>query len=138
MMVGFAWNGRVTDEREGADMGWGKASPEISELLAEALTGLDCVNRPMFGGPAYFTNGNMFAGVMESRLLVRLPEADRAEAAALGAVPFEPMGRPMREYVVLPEDVLRDPAALRGWLVRSAAYASSLPPKEKKPRTKRG
>lgn len=59
-------------------------------------------------------------------------------AASEGAELFAPMGRPMREYVVLPDDVVHDPAALREWLVRSAAYAASLPPKERKPRAKRG
>jgi TfoX/Sxy family transcriptional regulator of competence genes len=62
----------------------------------------------MFGGPAYFVNGNMFAGVLGEQLMVRLDADDRAELldADPGAVPFEPMpGRPMREYVTLPESI---------------------------------
>ncbi len=39
----------------------------------------------MFGCPAYFANGNMFAGVHQSSLMLRLPEDERAEVVRLGA-----------------------------------------------------
>jgi hypothetical protein len=70
---------------------------------------------------------------------VRLEENDRAELLAQpGAHLFEPMeGRPMREYVVFPEAMLSDRAALTAWLAKGLAYAASLPPKEKKPRKKK-
>ena len=55
-----------------------------------------------------------------------------------GAHLFEPMeGRPMKEYVVFPDEMLADRDALRGWMARGLAYAASLPPKEKKPRKKK-
>ena len=64
----------------------------------------------MFGGPCYWTGGNMFAAVHQESLLVRLGEKDRAELLAQpGAHLFEPMeGRPMKEYVVFPGDMLAD------------------------------
>ena len=35
-------------------MAWKKASPEMCDLLAEVLAGFDCLNKPMFGCPAYY------------------------------------------------------------------------------------
>ena len=41
-------------------------------------------------------------------------------------------GKPMHEYVVLPEEVIAAPEKLELWLSRSFAYAAALPPKKKK------
>jgi hypothetical protein len=43
----------------------------------------------------------------------------------------------MKEYVVVPGEMLADREALRGWMAKGLAYAASLPPKEKKPRKKK-
>ena len=62
--------------------------------------------RPMFGNVAGFVNGNMFIGLFGADLFVRLSDEDRAEllqerdAAILEAM----KGRPMKEYVVVPEE----------------------------------
>ena len=120
-------------------MDWEKASPELSELLAEALAQIDHEKRSMFGMPAYFINGNLFAGVHGGNLMLRLSPADRDEINARhpGAAPFEPMpGRAMKEYVTLPASVYDDPLELNVWLRRSQSFVASLPPKEKKPRKK--
>jgi TfoX/Sxy family transcriptional regulator of competence genes len=125
-------------------MPWERPSPDLTRKLDDAVvsaaeaSGVQVELKPMFGCPAYFTNGNMFAGVHQSSLMVRLPEAGRAEAVALGGRPFEPMpGRVMKEYVVLPTAVLDDAAATADWVRRGAEYAASLPPKAKKPRRQR-
>jgi TfoX/Sxy family transcriptional regulator of competence genes len=79
-------------------------------------------------------NGNMFAGLYQDSLILRLPEEERARFLKLkGAQRFEPMpGRPMREYIVVPEGMLKSPKQLNTWLGRSFEYARSLPPKAKK------
>jgi Regulator of competence-specific genes len=113
-------------------MHWKKAPESLVALFDEvAPHDAPVERRKMFGYPAVFVRGNMFAGLHEDRLVMRLPEAERAEFMALpGAVPFEPMpGRPMKEYVVAPAALLGDPDALRGWLDRSLRYAVTLPPK---------
>ena len=120
-------------------MDWEKASPELGELLAEALAPIDHEKRSMFGMPAYFINGNLFAGVHGRNLMVRLSPTDRDEIRALhsGVAAFEPMpGRTMKEYVTLPASVYDDPVELDAWLRRSQSFVASLPPKEKKPRKK--
>lgn len=85
--------------------------------------------RKMFGYPAGFVNGNMFGGLWQTFVAVRLPEDDRDECVAEGAQPFEPTGRSMKEYVVLPDAIVRDRGKLRRWLELAFAYASELPPK---------
>jgi len=88
--------------------------------------------RRMFGCPSAFVNGNMFAGIFEDSIFLRLAAPDRADFLRLqDAAPFEPIpGRPMREYVVAPPAVLKNKARLAIWLGRSLTYAQSLPPKD--------
>jgi hypothetical protein len=88
-------------------------------------------HRKMFGYPAAFTGGHLFAGLHQEDLILRLPPYDRSEAtAAVGARPFEPMpGRTMREYVALAGAERFKPTQLGAWLQRSFAYAQNLPPK---------
>jgi TfoX/Sxy family transcriptional regulator of competence genes len=124
-------------------MPWEKPSPELTRTLDDAVAsaageaGIAVELKPMFGCPAYFVNGNLFAGVQAQNVMLRLPEDGRAEITSLGGGPFEPMpGRPMREYVVLPAAVLNDPAATAAWVLRGARHAAALPPKQKKPRKK--
>ncbi len=88
----------------------------------------------MFGQLAGFVHGNMFMGLFGDGFQVRLGEAGQEEAFAAGAVPFEPMGRRMKEYVLLPASVVADDAQLAHWVSRAYAYASALPVKEPKPR----
>ena len=94
----------------------------------------------MFGYASAFVGGNMFAGLHGARVIVRLPEDERrALLATPGAQIFEPMaGRPMREYVVVPEAIVNDLPALQEWTEKAFAYAAELAPKEKKaPRAKK-
>ena len=90
--------------------------------------------RKMFGYPCAFANGNMFAGLFQDKMMLRLPDDERARFLKLkGARPFEPKpGRPMREYVEVPEAVLNSKTKLKAWLSKSYEYAVALPPKEKK------
>jgi TfoX/Sxy family transcriptional regulator of competence genes len=110
---------------------WKKAPPKLVKTFEEVMAAVPGAQpRKMFGYPAAFVNGQMFTGVFQDRLFVRLPEAGRAELVKQGGRPFEPMpGRPMREYAEVPPAVLRSMPALAGWVRRAFAYASSLPPK---------
>ena len=86
--------------------------------------------RKMFGQPAAFLRGQMFLGVFGDEVFLRLAPGDRTRAVAEGGHPFEPMpGRPMREYVVLPPELLDRAAAARTWVRRSIEFVSGLPPK---------
>ncbi len=117
-------------------MDWEKASPVLGQLLTEAASPFALVEtRKMFGGVSLFINGNMIGGVHGKKIVLRLSEEDRAAAERdADMTPFEPMpGRLMKEYVVVPEAVYRDPAGFEEWLRRSVEFVGSLPPKETKP-----
>jgi TfoX/Sxy family transcriptional regulator of competence genes len=90
--------------------------------------------RKMFGYPAAFVNGNMFMGLFQDKMMLRLGDDARHELLTLdGAAIFEPMpGRPMREYVVVPRSLLSNRSELSSWISRSLKYAASLPAKGRK------
>ncbi len=85
-------------------MQWKKTPPELAATFDKAAPKDPAVVRkPMFGYPALYLNGNMFAGTFQDKIVARLSETERARAVKAGAKPFEPMpGRPMKEYVVIP------------------------------------
>jgi TfoX/Sxy family transcriptional regulator of competence genes len=114
--------------------GWAKAPAELAERFTETVSALPGAQvRKMFGYPAGFANGHLFTGIFASSWHVRLPDDQRAELAAVGGTPFEPMpGRPMREYLVLPPALADDPAAAEPWLTRALHYVQGLPPKTKR------
>ncbi len=113
-------------------MKFGKPSPEMIKILDAALLSFTCDRRLMFGAPVFMINRNMFAGIFENSIFIRLSEKDRAgiQRKYAGARPFEPVkGHTMKEYVVLPGEIYTTTKTLQEWLKLSHAYAASLPPK---------
>src|SRR5262245_58388291 len=111
---------------------WTKAPEALVVLFASLIEELPGVEtRKMFGYPAAFVKGQMFAGLFQSSMIVRLDPEGRARLSReQGARPFEPMpGRPMREYMAVPETLLSSREALASWLEQARGYAASLPPK---------
>lgn len=83
----------------------------------------------MFGCPAAFANGNLFACLFEGHVVVRLDAPRRAVLQRAGGVPFQPMGRVMREYLLLPDSAVMNRRRLENWIAKAFAYASALPAK---------
>lgn len=115
-------------------MAWKKSSEQLVEKFYENIEFFEEAElRKMFGYPCSFVNGNMCTGLHEENWIVRLSEEDRKELQDNHeAVPFAPMGRVMREYLALPQNILEDQKQLKDWLERSFAFTSALPPKPKK------
>jgi len=90
--------------------------------------------RPMFGNISAFVNGNMFAGLFGDDLFVRLSDESRKELLEKkGASLLELMkGKPMKEYVVLPNAWRNQHETIRIWVTRSLDWTSKLPPKKTK------
>jgi hypothetical protein len=90
----------------------------------------------MFGYPCAFLGGHMFSGLFQDHFILRLPDVERAKfLKEKGTAIFEPMpGRPMKEYVLVPPQVLDSDSALQPWLRLSRDYVSGLPPKANKPK----
>ena len=116
-------------------MKWKKVTPELNAFLEKNMASFKADRRPMFGASTYFVKGNMFAGIHEDTIILRLSEKDRQEIMKEydEVRPFEPVaGRPMKEYVTLPESLYNEPDVFHKWLRRSYEYASSLKLKEKR------
>ncbi len=93
--------------------------------------------RKMFSYPAAFANSQLFAGLFQDEMFVRLPEPERTRfLSRFKTKHFAPLGHAMREYVVVPPDMLKSPLRLRNWLGKALAYAQSLPPKVKAKKTR--
>ncbi|HLL23529.1 MAG TPA: TfoX/Sxy family protein [Kofleriaceae bacterium] len=114
-------------------MAWIKV-PEAHHALFRAALPAKSTTKQMFGSTAAFVNDKMYAAVFARSMMVKLDDAARADALALdGAQTFDPLGnrRGMRTGVLLPEDVMEDPAEMRMWLERAYAYVAALPPKRR-------
>lgn len=109
-----------------------KSPEELVQLFERAMKDFPmATQRKMFGYPCAFVNGNMFAGLFQDEMFLRLSDADRAAIRKEYGTPlFEPIpGRPMREYVLVPHYVLKSPRLLRTWLTKGMEHAKALPPK---------
>jgi TfoX/Sxy family transcriptional regulator of competence genes len=112
-------------------MQWRKSPQELIDLFVSVMPGPPAVQRKMFGYPAGFINGNMFMGLFQDDMILRLPENLREEFLKIdGAKIFEPMpGRPMREYVAVPPGAIANRRELASWISRALEYGASLKPK---------
>lgn len=105
---------------------WKNVPPELAARFLAALP--DAANverRQMFGCPCAFVNGNMFAGLHEDRLIVRLPD----EAAQR---PCVIMGRTMKQYALFADALTLAPEAMAQWVQRGYAFTQALPAKVKR------
>jgi TfoX/Sxy family transcriptional regulator of competence genes len=92
------------------------------------------VQKKMFGMPAVFVNGNMFVGVFEDGVTLRLP-ADRLSALREedGVTDFEPMeGRPWKEYAHVSATRWGGSRELQAWTRAALDHTAALPPKKNK------
>jgi TfoX/Sxy family transcriptional regulator of competence genes len=112
-----------------------KSPPELEQTFEDAFPDDPrAERRKMFGFPSGTVNGNMFGGLFEANIVLRLSPADRQTMIHdLGAQPFEPMGRPMTGFVTVPAAIVDEPQRLREWVQRAFDFAASLAPKVKKP-----
>jgi TfoX/Sxy family transcriptional regulator of competence genes len=118
-------------------MPWSKSPQVLMDLFAECLPDEPGIERrKMFGYPVAFVNGNMFAGLFGDGLFARVPPDLRARLERdHGAKPFEPMaGRPMKDYLAIPDAVIADEEALAAALMAAFMVTKNLPPKLKKAR----
>ncbi len=118
-------------------MGWVSASDDLKAFLAEKMKPYNCTMKKMFGSECYFINNNMFIGVHQACIFMRVSTEDREEALNSDdeVMLFEPMkGRAMKEYIMLPEQIFADSIEFKKYLSKSLKYVESLPPKIPKKR----
>jgi len=113
-------------------MAWRKSPPELIATFERVVPAGGAERRLMFGYPAAFVNGNMFAGLVEDRVVLRLDEAGIADAKRHGATDFEPMpGRRMTGWVAVAVagTLTAEEPGLRGWVARAFRHTAALPAK---------
>jgi TfoX/Sxy family transcriptional regulator of competence genes len=108
---------------------WKKVSAELTRRFLAALPNDPRVERrQMFGCPCAFVHGNMFAGLHEDRLIVRIPDEAMHRPCVI-------MGRTMKQYAAFDDAPSLSDASLAQWIARALVHAAALPAKVKKPRS---
>jgi TfoX/Sxy family transcriptional regulator of competence genes len=115
-----------------------KKSPIPAEKVAlyeKLLATIPEIERKGADNPYTSVNGNMFSLLHspEGRLALRLAEKDREQFIKKYKTSlFEAYGIVMKEYVAVPESLLKKTRELQKYLGLSYAYAQSLRPKPTK------
>jgi hypothetical protein len=120
-------------------MKWLKAPDGLKTLLDKAMEGIDCERRLMFGYPAYFINENMFAGLFQDLVFIRLSpnQLSKLKQKYTSLAALEPMpGRPMKEYFVLPRELYANEGFFKATTMEAADFARTLPKKVKRNKQK--
>ena len=100
---------------------------EIIEELAELR------EQKMFGGIAFMVNDHMCVGVINEDLVLRLGD-DEGEAALEdpNVRPMDFTGRPMKNFLFVSPEGVRNEEDLRGWIKKAHDFVLTLPPKKPK------
>lgn len=93
--------------------------------------------KQMFGGIAFMVNGNMTAGVLRDRLVLRLGDAAEAALKEQHTEPMTFTGRVAKGMIYVAPPGYKTAASLNKWVKRALAHAESLPTKKKKPVAKK-
>ena len=112
----------------------------LAARVHDAMAGRDGISeRKMFGGLCLMLHGNMFAGVMQDELMLRVgPDRFDAALAKPGARPMDFTGRPMVGYIYVAAPAFAAETGLKSWLNEALGFVQTLPPKSgSKPVTKR-
>jgi len=112
-----------------------KLADRIRELLAAERS---VTEQQMFGGLAFLVGGRMAVTASgKGGIMVRVdPEESDRLASMAGAAPVVMRGRPMDGWVRVDDEHVRTKRQLARWVERGTTYATSLPAKPAKRRTR--
>jgi len=104
--------------------------PHLADLMRQTIGNRQGVREiKMFGGICWVLNGNMIAGVSESRYMFRVGKDRQEEALERpGTSPMDFTGRLMRGIVWVDADEAID-AGLDNWIAYAEEFVGGLPPK---------
>ncbi len=81
----------------------------------------------MYGHPAYYVNGKLFASLYMDGVCVKIPKQRITELLENeGIKPFKPMGRKMKEWILIIRDNSEDYINDRYIFEESIQYVSSI------------
>ena len=103
----------------------------LAQRIRTALHDRDgLTERKMFGGLCLMLHGNMFAGVIDDELMLRVgPERSDELLGRPGARPMDFTGRPMKGYLYVEPAAFAGETGLRDWLAYALTFVETLPPK---------
>ncbi|MGQ0694197.1 MAG: TfoX/Sxy family protein [Nitrospiraceae bacterium] len=111
-------------------MAYDEGLAECVRALLKGQRGL--VEKNMFGGLAFLSNGKMFAGILKDELVVRVgPEANDRALKEPHTRPMDFTGRPMKGYVFVGPEGLESVAQLRSWLSWGLDFVRRLRTKQR-------
>ena len=103
---------------------------EQEALYCELIAARPEIERKGAANPYTSLNGHMFTLLHESRLAIRLPEDKREEFLKKHKTGlFEAYGAVMKEYVAVPDHLLKNTKELEKYLAFSYDYVKTLKPK---------
>ena len=107
---------------------------ESSRLDAALSASIEC--KHFFSGAAAYVDGRIFVTMTPTGLALKVRPSDRAALLERGATPLRyfPKAPLKKDYVVIPESITDDEAALREWIDASIEFCRSLPLPRKSPR----
>jgi TfoX/Sxy family transcriptional regulator of competence genes len=97
---------------------------QLQGIMAEAAPDVELSFRSMFGGVMVYAAGKPLATLSDSGLALKVFGGDHATLLALPGASrwqYDPGKPAAKNYVVVPEAMLKDAELLRGWIVRAAA-----------------
>jgi TfoX/Sxy family transcriptional regulator of competence genes len=109
-------------------MKWKKSPATLVAMFDDvAPKGAGVERKKMFGYPCAFANRQLFIGLHQDNMVLKLGDKDRdAFIQKYAAEIFSPMpGRTMREYVVVPHKLFTKKPELRKWIGKSLAYVQA-------------
>ena len=114
-----------------------KKSPTLADNVAlydQLIATIPAIERKGAANPYTALNGNMFTLLHQSSsLAIRLPEEEREKfLKKYKTALFEAYGTVMKEYVAVPDALLKNTKELRKYLALSYEYAKTLKPKPTK------
>jgi TfoX/Sxy family transcriptional regulator of competence genes len=115
----------------------GAIPPEKVALYEKAVSALPGVERKGADNPYASLNGNMFSlsSAVTETMALRLPKEEReAFLKKYKSRLFEAYGAVMKEYVTVPDALLRNTKELQKYMALSYEYAKTLKPKAAKKR----
>ncbi len=108
------------------------SDPELTERLRQSAKDGPLKERVMFGGVAFFLNGNMCVGVYHKDLILRIGEDQAVQALKKTHVtPMDITGKPMRGWIKVAPAGCKTKRQLDDWIDKAVRFVNTLPRKQK-------
>ncbi len=107
----------------------------MEEAISEKRLDVELECKHFFSGAAVYADGKICISLTPAGLAIKLPEQSRdtlMQHEGAGQLRYFPNGPIKKDYVVLPEAMLRDMRTVRCWIRASIEYVLSLPEPERK------